>query len=232
MKKSLLLLTAILAVFSLYIQPARAQSEKKLEIGGQISILRMSVLTANSTGVVCVTTPCPSTTFSTSQETVPGFGSRIGYNASKYVALEAEGNFFLRDRSREGGRKVQGLFGVKAGKRFDQVGLFAKVRPGFVRFSRGDYQPGTGGCVAVFPPPIGCFQPVARTNFAFDLGGVGEVYPSKNTIIRFDAGDTIIRFGDRLVAVSSSTLNGLVVIPVAAETKHNFQASFGFGYRF
>jgi len=222
LKKSLLLLTAILAVFSLYVQQARAQSdEKKLEIGAQISLLRVPVLTVS-----------PSNILSSSQETVPGFGGRIGYNASKYVALEAEGNFFLRDRDREGGRKVQGLFGVKAGKRFSQGGLFAKARPGFVRFSRGDYQPGTGGCAQVFPPPIGCFQPVAKTNFAIDLGGVGEVYPSKNTIIRFDAGDTIIRFGDRRVAASSSTLNGLVVIAVAAETKHNFQASFGFGFRF
>ncbi len=163
---------------------------------------------------------------------MPGFGPRIGYNFSRYVGIEAEGNFFFRDRDREGGRKVQGLFGVKAGKRFNQGGLFAKARPGFVRFSRGDYQQNTGGCVAIFPPPIGCFQPVAKTNFAFDLGGVGELYPSKNTIVRFDAGDTIIRHGARRVAAQSNSLNGLVVVPVAAETKHNLQASFGFGYRF
>lgn len=223
----------LIALAAFCVQSARAQAdEKKVEIGGQVSFLRVPVLTANSTGIVCVTTPCPTNTFSSSEETVPGFGGRIGYNASKYVTLEAEGNFFPRDRDREGGTKTQGLFGVKAGKRFEQGGLFAKMRPGFVRFSRGDYQLGTGGCATVFPPPIGCFQPVAKTNFAIDIGGVGELYPSKNTIIRFDAGDTIIRFGDRRVAASSSTLSGLVVIPVAAETKHTFQASIGFGYRF
>ena len=222
LKKSLLLLTAILTAFSLYTQQARAQSdEKKVELGGQFSLLRVPTLTANSTGVV-----------SSGAETVPGFGPRIGYNASRYLTLEAEANFFLRDRDREGGRKVESLFGVKAGKRFSQGGLFAKARPGFVRFSRGDYVQGTGGCAAVFPPPIGCFQPVAKTNFAIDLGGVGELYPSKNTIIRFDAGDTIIRYGARRVAASSTTLNGLVVLSVVAETKHNVQASFGFGYRF
>lgn len=222
MKKSLLVLTAVMTIFSLYTQHAQAQSdEKKLEVGGQFSLLRLPTLTADSTGVV-----------STSGKTVPGFGGRIGYNVSKYVTLEAEGNYFPRDRDREGGRKLQGLFGVKAGKRFTQGGLFAKARPGFVRFSRGDYVQGTGGCAAVFPPPIGCFQPVAKTNFAIDLGGVGELYPSKNTIIRFDVGDTIIRFGARRVAASSTSLNGLVVLTVAAETKHNFQASIGFGYRF
>jgi hypothetical protein len=233
LSRSLLLLAAVLTVFSLHSQQARAQSdEKKMEVGGQVSFLRVPTLTVNSTGVVCVTTPCPSNSFTISQETVPGFGGRLGYNFSRYVGIETEGNFFPRDRDHEGGRKTQGLFGVKAGTRFDKAGIFAKARPGFVRFSRGDYQLGTGACVAVFPPPIGCFQPVAKTNFAIDLGGVVELYPSQNTIARFDAGDTIIRFGARSVAASSSALNGLVVIPVAAETNHNFQASFGFGYRF
>ncbi|MEP6741441.1 MAG: outer membrane beta-barrel protein [bacterium] len=223
MKKSLLLLTAIMTVFSLCNQKVRAQSEeKRLEVGGQFSFIQVPVRTVDSTGFG----------LSSSQETVPGFGGRIGFNFSRHVGIEAEGNFFPRDRDREGGRKIQGLFGVKAGKRFNQGGLFAKARPGFVHFSRGDYQPGTGGCAAVFPPPIGCFQPVAKTSFAFDLGGVGELYPSKNTIVRFDAGDTIVRFGARRVAARSTSLNGLVVVPVAAETKHNLQASFGFGYRF
>lgn len=234
MKKSLLLLTAIMTVFSIHIQQARAQSdEKKLEIGGQFSVLRVPTLTANSTGVVCVTIPCPTTAFSRGNENDLGFGGRIGYNVTPYLTLEAETNFFLRDRDLDGGRKTQGLFGAKVGKRFQRGGLFAKARPGFVRFSRGDYQP-VGGCVAVFPPPIGCFQPVAKTNFALDLGGVGEFYPSKNTILRFDAGDTIIRFGARNAAAASTIAGpaGLVVVPLAAETKHNFQASVGFGYRF
>ena len=115
---------------------------------------------------------------------------------------------------------------------FEKAGIFAKARPGFVRFSRGDYQLGTGACAAVFPQPIGCFQPVAKTNFAIDIGGVAELYPSKNTIIRFDAGDTIIQFGQRNVAASSTTLTTLVVVPVAAETKHNLQVGVGFGFRF
>jgi hypothetical protein len=35
----------------------------------------------------------------------------------------------------------------------------------------------------------------------------------------------------QVVAVDPAT-GGLVVLPAAPETKHNFQASFGFGYRF
>jgi hypothetical protein len=227
-------LAAIVTVFSLHTQQARAQSDdRKVEIGGQFSLLQVPTLTANSTGIVCVTIPCPTTAFTRDTNTDVGFGPRIGYNATSYLTLEAEMNFFPRDRDLEGGRKVQGLFGAKVGKRFEKAGIFAKARPGFVRFSRGDFIGSPLAlCPAVFPPPIGCFQPVAKTNFAIDIGGVAELYPSKNTIIRFDAGDTIIRFGDRRVAASSTTLSTLVVVPVAAETKHNLQVGVGFGYRF
>ena len=117
------------------------------------------------------------------------------------------------------------------------MAYFAKARPGFVRFERGDYRFGSGGCIAVFPPPLACYVPVAKTNFAFDVGGVIEVYPSDRTIIRFDGGDTIIRFGSRFVAASNPAippLSGLnlVVFPVSAETKHNFQGTVGVGFRF
>lgn len=232
-KKAMLLFVALFVAILVCSQQAKAQSsEKKIEIGGQLSLLRIPTLTVSSTGIVCVTIPCPTTAFSQGTEIDPGFGARIGYNVAPYLTLEAEGNLFPRDRDREGGRKTQGLFGAKVGKRFAKAGVFAKARPGFVRFSRGDYQP-VGGCPAVFPPPIGCFQPVAKTNFAIDLGGVAEIYPSRNTILRFDAGDTIIRFGRRNVAALSTTgLTGLVVLPVAAETKHNLQVSAGVGFRF
>ena len=202
----------------------KAQSDdKKFEIGAQGTLLR----------VTGRTTSTALNTFNENQENDWGFGGRFGYNFSRHIGIEAEGNFFPRDRAVDGGRKLQGLFGVKVGQRFKKGGLFLKARPGFVRFSRGQYQFSTGGCPTVFPPPIGCFQPQATTNLAFDLGGVAEVYPSKKTIIRIDAGDTMIRFrAQRQVVAVDPATGGLVVLPAAAETKHNFQASFGFGFRF
>lgn len=202
----------------------QAQSDdKKFEIGAQGTLLRV---TGRTTSVAL-------STFNETQENDWGFGGRVGYNFSRHVGIEAEGNFFPRDRAVDGGRKFQGLFGAKLGQRFEKGGIFLKARPGFVRFSRGQYQFSTGGCPTVFPPPIGCFQPQASTNLAFDLGGVAEVYPSKNTIIRFDAGDTMIRFkGQRAVAAVDPATGNLVVLPAAPETKHNFQASVGFGFRF
>jgi len=232
-KKVILVLAVLFVACSVCSQQVLAQSdEKKFEIGGQFSLLRVPTFTGSSTGIVCVTIPCPTASLSQDTELVPGFGARLGYNVAPFLTLEAEGNLFPRDRDREGGRKKQALFGAKVGKRFSKAGVFAKVRPGFVRFSRGDYR-FEGGCVAVFPPPVACFEPVAKTNFAIDLGGVAEFYPSSNTILRFDAGDTVIRFRRRNVAALSTTgLTGLVVLPVAAETKHNLQVSAGVGFRF
>jgi len=231
---------ALVGLFCLTFHDARAQSEeKKFEIGGQFSLLRLISRTGTVAVLPCLgPLPCPTVTvFSEGRETEPGFGGRIGYNFSKYVAAEAEGNFFPRDRDLDGGRKTQGLFGVKAGKRFDKFGVFAKARPGFVRFAKGDYK-AVGGCIAIFPPPLACFAPIARTNFAFDLGGVVELYPTKRTIVRFDAGDTVIRAGAHNVVATQVPAPGslapirFVVIPVSAETTHNFQGSIGFGFRF
>ena len=211
-------------LFCLCAVSLRAQSdEKKFEVGGQFSLLWVPTRTATVSGSTIVSTQ--------NRNNEIGFGGRFGYNLSKYFALEAEGNFFPRDRDLDGGRKVQALFGVKTGKRFEKFGIFAKARPGFIRYERGDYVFGSGGCVAVFPPPLGCFRPVARTNFALDLGGVLELYPSKRTIIRFDAGDTMVHLPARNTAALA---NGsfLVVTSSPSETKHNFQGSVGVGFRF
>jgi hypothetical protein len=237
MFKKAVLLVVLLSVASL--QAARAQSdERKFEVGGQFSLMRLPSQTEVGIGVIdCFPAPCPNPIrleFAQRRKTEPGGGGRFGYNFSRHVALEAEGNFFPRDRDAEGGRKIQVLAGVKTGKRFDKFGLFAKARPGFMRFSKGDYQQ-FGSCILLFPPPAACFQPVSKTSFAFDLGGVAEWYPSKNSIVRFDAGDTIIRFGRRNVTaidISPAGFRRVVVVSAPAETKHNFQASLGIGYRF
>ena len=212
---------------------ASAQSdEKKLEIGGQFSLLQIQTRSIDTVSLspFFVTACCAA-----EHKTVFGFGGRFGYNISKHFELEGEVNLFPENDDLKGGRKIQGLFGVKAGKRFDKVGLFAKARPGFIRYEKGDYVfVQSCGTFLTFPPP-GCFNPIAHTSFAVDLGGVVEVYPSKRTIIRFDAGDTIVRLPVRGVAVSSSsvaTSTVFSVLTLPAETKNQLQMSVGFGWRF
>ena len=218
---------------------ARAQdAETRWEVGGQLTGFNVTDGAATATNVViCVQAPCPvQITTADHRATELGFGGRVGYNVTRHVTLEAEGNYFpregsLTDENFTGGRKVQGLFGVKAGRRYENFGVFAKARPGFVRFSAGNLL-ATGGCIAIFPPPLACFDVGGepRTDFALDLGGVVELYPSPRTIIRIDAGDTILRSLTHNVPVRTSPFN--VVVPVPDRTTHNFQGSVGFGFRF
>jgi hypothetical protein len=216
---------------------ARAQGdEPRWEVGGQLTGFNVTNGSATATNIViCVQAPCPPViTTAELRATELGFGGRVGYGLGRHVTLEAEGNFFPRDGSVSsdeftGGRKVQGLLGVKAGRRFEQVGVFAKARPGFVHFDAGDLEQ-VGACVAIFPPPLGCFETRGRTDFAFDLGGVVELYPSSRTIIRFDVGDTVLRSGSHNVPVRTPVFD--VAVPVPDRTTHNFQGSVGFGFRF
>ena len=225
-------------------QTAYSQSsnddEKKFEVGAQFSVLHSAIPQGTFTGIVCVTTPCPSFVISNSRELQPGFGGRFGYNLTSNLAVEAEVNFFPNaDSFRvpegfKGGTKIEGLFGAKVGKRFEKVGIFGKARPGFLHASKGDLRPRTDvGCIAIFPPPAGCFKTTSKTNFALDLGGVVEVYPTKRTIIRFDAGDTMIFLGERNVTgFFTPGFSFVTVLPAPAETTHNFQFNVGVGFRF
>lgn len=119
-----------------------------------------------------------------------GFGGRFTYNFNKYVASEAEVDYFPTTDSvyqffPEWDRKTFGLFGVKAGVRKQKFGVFGKARPGFVHFTF------TPILVCPLSQPGPCLQP-AKTNFAMDVGGVFEYYVSRNVALRFDAGDTLI----------------------------------------
>lgn len=162
---------------------------------------------------------------------VAGFGGRFGYNVNEYVALEVEANYLPRRNFNEvfQHRRTQLFAGARAGRRWEKVGLFAKARPGGMNFERYGTR---GPCTAA---PVGsqdCFDD-SRTFFAVDLGGVVEYYPTKRTIFRVDAGDTVIRFRDSgpVTFPPLGTFAGSSVF-TRAETTHNFQMTFGFGFRF
>jgi hypothetical protein len=63
----------------------------------------------------------------------------------------------------------------------------------------------------------------------------GSTSPTKRTIVRFDAGDTIGRMPAQNVAVffpPAPPAVPFVVFPESAQITHNFQGSVGFGFRF
>ena len=214
----------------------RAQDIPKFEIGGQFSLIKFSEQKASQKLRNCLGTNCQTITQPFSDPTEPGFGGRFGYNINRNIALEAEVNFFPRDNTFEGGRKLQGLFGVKAGKRFGKFGVFAKGRPGFLRESKGDFTPPVRLCILPFPQPVGCSDPISTTNFAIDIGGVVEYSFSKRFVLRFDAGDTIVHFSSRRTVASVPFFSvpgaNVGLVDVGPETTHNFQSNIGFGFRF
>src|SRR5438132_8141495 len=163
-----------------------------------------------------------------------GAGGRFTYNLNKSFAVEAAGYFSPGTcdscPGQVTGRIAEGLFGVKAGKRFSKVGIFAKARPGFMTVGKGyfDYLLNSGGFVT--------FVPHRTTPFALDLGGVFEFYPSKKVVLRADLGDTILRYprhsfiGFNVDPVTFPLTQAQRIQP--AYTTHNTQFILGVGFRF
>jgi hypothetical protein len=154
-------------------------------------------------------------------ETINGLGGRFGYNINKYLGVDAEASFMPETHlgNNQLGQKVQGFIGVKAGMRSRYVGVYAKARPGVMfigEVTSGFNCSGTG---------FGTICRPSHNNFALDAGGVIEVYPSSRMIMRFDAGDTIVR-------IHNATAGILSTPETTSDTTHNFQFSLGFGYRF
>jgi hypothetical protein len=155
-------------------------------------------------------------------ETINGLGGRFGYNFNRHLALDTEFSFFPETHlgNRQFGQKTQAFAGVKAGTRTKYVGVFAKARPGVMFI---------GEVTSGFNCNSTSFGQTCRpshNNFALDAGGVLELYPSARTIVRLDAGDTIVR-------IRSATGSFLLGTPAGTtDTTHNFQFSVGFGYRF
>jgi hypothetical protein len=193
---------------------AQETDAPKVEIGVQYTSLSINHVPAGGT------------------ENAVGFGARATYNFNNYFAVEAEGNVYpggTQTRLLTGGAAQQAQFGVKAGKRWKTFGLFAKARPGLISF--GD----TLTPVADPGSPTGFdFVRERKTHFTMDVGGVLEFYPSRRTVVRFDAGDTIIRYGDhaQILPAPGTFLPFPIIGTASGEVSHNFQFAAGVGYRF
>ena len=154
--------------------------------------------------------------FSFFDDTQAGIGGRVTYNFNRSIAAEAEINFFPQKQFvlNADGSAIQAQFGVKLGKRFEKFGLFGKVRPGVLSVNR----------VFSFINPPGSqggafdFTIERRNFFTIDAGGVLELYPSRRTVVRFEAGDTAIRHPSQFGLVRS-------------KFNHNFQFTAGVAFR-
>lgn len=116
-----------------------------------------------------------------------GAGGRFAMNLGELLAAETELDFSTNDSMFPERRRLQALFGVKAGARRQRVGIFGKFRPGFMHVRDRSF--------CAIPEFWVCGPPrdKGRFSLALDVGGVFEVYPSRRFALRFDAGDTVLR---------------------------------------
>ncbi len=209
--------TLAFVLLSLLCAPAlRAQDTPKVEVGIHVTALNL--------GDFKLAVP----DLGGSQR---GVGGRVTVNLTDHISIEGELNTFpnnfrisipqltqvvRRDLTRD--RVDQFLFGVKLGGRSEHWGIFAKVRPGYVRSVLQDQTTGNAN-----PTLNTLFR--TSSGFALDWGGVLEFYPSRHTMLRFDLGDTIIRY-------ETKPQSGAANQTTTKFTNNNLQVSAGFGLRF
>jgi Outer membrane protein beta-barrel domain len=190
-------------LFLLSIPGARAQ-ERRLEVGGHVATTLQHEL--DTTDV--------------------GFGARLGFRASSLIGIEGEVSFYPTDAPETvtlSTSRLEGLFGVKIGPRFDRFSVFGKVRPGFMRFAEA---PGPVACILIYPPPLGCVLAGGATVLALDLGGGVELYPTKRSIVRVDVSDLLLRYpGPAFTRDGDAVTDGRF-------WRGNLRLTFGAGIRF
>ena len=209
--KTTRLVALVLWFASAFVTGAAAQTPgERFEVAANLNLLRLSDFSGTRTGL----------------------GGRVTFDLTPNLALEGEIAFYPKDRIVQSAgssstgiyqiagdrRRTDALFGVKLGTRYDRFGLFAKARPGVTRLAdRGTACDGPG--CAVILMLIAPYQ--YRTEFAFDVGGGLEFYPSARTVARFEMGDTMFRHR-----------SAAPPCPASECTSHNLSTRLGFGYRF
>lgn len=169
----------------------------------------------------------------------PSWGTWASWNFSHHVSWD--GTLLHSPRNpgkiedidfQAGGRAFEALSGVKIGARRGHFGYFAKIRPGIITFGETFRQTNLGPCYGIGRHTLPCrvrtftFERGMFTDVVLDTGAVIEAYPTRHTILRFDAGNatifylpkTIIDFGQRY--------------PIPELTRSSLLISFGAGIRF
>jgi hypothetical protein len=204
-RKLALVATASILLTCLSPEGAQAQgAEKKFEVGAQTTGTFLKEIGTRDAGT---------------GTSAAGLGGRFSYGINDYISVDTEVNLLP---GAVGKNKLQGLFGLKAGVRADKYGLFAKVRPGFMHFRSDPFGRSEPGSSLLARNRTSSTEPL------IDIGGVVELYPSDSMVVRFDLGDTVIRYASRTVRVGLPTLE----TTAGGFTTHNVQASFGVGWRF
>lgn len=153
-------------------------------------------------------------------------GGRFAWIYSRHLGFEGELTHSpfvtLNNGNYSGGHLTQGLFGMKYGNRWDHMGMFFKVRPGFNRYSSAlngfqgnPSSPGSTGGPLTTP--------------ALNLGVSIEFYLSHHWMISADGGDTIAWYSQRSVPLGAA---GTGTDRIPGKATNSFQYSTAISYRF
>jgi len=153
-----------------------------------------------------------------------GLGAYASYRFWRVLYFDSDVLYFPQDThgptNLYGGPVMQGLFGLKGGIRRNDFGFFGKVRPGFQSYAQALE------IIATQPSGTASYTYGRSTNFALDLGGIVEFYPTERGTLRIEAGDSHTFFSPHTV-----NFNGK---PVRYDLgmHHTIQLVFGYGWRF
>jgi hypothetical protein len=156
-------------------------------------------------------------------ETEAGFGARVSYRLSRWLAADGEINLFPAGIGSPAfsGSRLEGLAGLRGGPHLGRTGVFLALRAGAVAFSEA---PEPFPCIAIFPPPLVCAIG-GDTVPTVQLTGGFEAYPRDRLVVRVEAGDQLLRYsGPAFTADRDVIDDGL--------WSHNFKATASVGLRF
>jgi len=149
-----------------------------------------------------------------------GLGGRFHYNFNEHLAFDSELLFrqnnvpaITPSNPTPVAGQTTGLFGVRAGERFENFGVFAHARGGFLHF-------GSAGGSSLLSQ---------STVPAFDIGMTLERYAGP-AIFRFDVGEMIVPYGS--ATLFQSPLAPQIPPPGPLGTRANPTIEFGVAFRF
>jgi len=182
-----------------------AAQNRHAEIGGHVSILRVSEFDVTDVGV----------------------GASVVWPLTPLVAIDGAFTWFPSEGDREADEfenqhRTLGLVGLRAAVAHRDVELFARARAGFLRFGAL----GSVGCIAIFPPPLACQVAAGYTAFAAELGGGASIglAPDGRLRLSIEAGDLLVRYGLDAYRAQGQLTEGFV--------SHNPLVTIGLGWRF
>jgi hypothetical protein len=148
-----------------------------------------------------------------------GLGGRIGWRLVRHV--DVDGELSVHPRAGVSGYRIQGFVGPRVGAWFGRLGLHAKARPGFLYFEKDPFGVAAPGSTFLRPEWADSLEP------ALDLGVSIQYVTPRGLLVRFDVGETIVRYNFRTVVSSQ-----LLPMKEGGFTTRNRQWSLGVGRRF